>query len=195
LTIAVVTKPFQFEGRVRNERAKKGIAELRRIVDTLIVIPNQRLIDFGKIVTLQEVFERADDTLVIAVKSISDMILEPGCTSVDFSDIKTIMSHKGLALIGTSAASGEHRAIEATQKAISSRLMDDKSIHGAQGVLLNITGGPDFSLSESHEALAVVHDYVNENAHITIGTIIEENVRDEIRVTIIATGIEDDTQK
>jgi cell division protein FtsZ len=195
LTIAVVTKPFLFEGKVRNERAKKGIAELRRIVDTLIVIPNQHLIDFGTgTVSLQEVFEKADDTLVIAVKSIVDLILESG-HSVDFADIKTIMSYKGLALFGTSAASGEHRVIEATQKAISSRLMEDNSIHGAQGVLLNITGGPNFSLSESHEALTLVRDCVNENAHIIMGTIIDENMKDEIRVTIIATGIEDDAQR
>jgi cell division protein FtsZ len=195
LTIAVVTKPFLFEGKVRNERAKKGIAELRRIVDTLIVIPNQHLIDFGTgTVSLQEVFEKADDTFVIAVKSISDLILEPG-HSVDFADIKTMMSHKGLALIGTSTTSGEHKVIEATQKAISSRLMEDNSIHGAQGVLLNITGGPDFSLSESHEALTLVRDCVNENAHIIMGTIIDENMKDRIRVTIIATGTEDDTQE
>ena len=196
LTIAVVTRPFQFEGKVRNERAKKGIVELRRIVDTLIVIPNQRLIDLGtKTVTLQEVFERADDTLVIAVKSISDVILALGRINVDFADVKTIMSYKGSTLMGTSVASGENRAIEATEKAISSPLMENNSIHGAHGVLLNITGGPDFSLSESNEALTSVRDCVNENAHIIIGTIIDENMKDKMRVTIIATGIEDDAQR
>jgi cell division protein FtsZ len=191
LTIALVTKPFHFEGKVRNEQAEKGIAELRRIVDTLIVIPNQRLLDNStKDITFLEAFNKADDILYNAVKSISDLMLVLGRINVDFADVKTIMSHKGLALIGTGVASGDNRAIKATQKSISSPLMENNSIHGAHGVLLNITGGSDFSLFELNEASTLVHGHVHEDAHIIIGTIIDENMGDEIRVTVIATGID-----
>jgi len=191
LTIAVVTKPFHFEGRVRNNQAEKGISELRRIVDTLIVIPNQRLLDTGiQDLPFQEVLNKADDVLYNAVKSISDLMLILGHINVDFADVKTIMSYKGVALIGTSTADGENRAIEATKKAILSPFMENKTIHGAHGVLLNINSGPDLSLIELKEASTLVHDHVHEDAHFIIGTVIDQNMKDKIRITIVATGID-----
>jgi cell division protein FtsZ len=192
LTVAVVTKPFQFEGKTRNQQADLGVAELRRIVDTLIVVPNQRLLSIGgRNLSLLEAFKKADDILYHAVKGISDLIIVPGLINLDFADVKNIMSDMGMALMGTGSATGENRAVEAAQKAISSPLLEDNSIQGAHGVLLNITGGPDMSLFEVNEASSLIQAEAHEDANIIFGTVIDEKMGDEIRITVIATGFED----
>lgn len=192
LTVAVVTKPFQFEGKTRNMQAEQGVAELRGIVDTLIVVPNQRLLSLGgRNLSLLDAFKKADDILYHAVKGISDLIIVPGLINLDFADVKNIMSDMGLALMGTGTASGENRAVEAAQKAISSPLLEDNSIQGAHGVLLNITGGPDMSLFEVNEASSLIQAEAHEDANIIFGTVIDECMGDEIRITVIATGFED----
>lgn len=196
LTVAVVTKPFQFEGKKRNMQADEGIAELRNTVDTLIAIPNQRLLSLGgRNLSLLEAFKKADDILYHAVKGISDLIIVPGLINLDFADVKNIMSEMGLALMGTASASGENRAIEAAQKAISSPLLEDNTIQGAHGVLLNITGGPDMTLHEINEASTLIQKEAHEDANIIFGTVIDKNMGDEIRITVIATGFEDTAQK
>ncbi len=196
LTVAVVTKPFQFEGKRRNYQAEEGVDELRRIVDTLIVVPNQRLLSLGgRNLSLLEAFKKADDILYHAVKGISDLIIIPGLINLDFADVKNTMSSMGLALMGTGTASGENRAIEAAQRAISSPLLEDNSIQGAHGVLLNITGGPDMSLFEVNEASSLIQAEAHEDANIIFGTVIDENMGDEIRITVIATGFEDVTRR
>ncbi len=192
LTVAVVTKPFQFEGKRRNVQAEEGVAELRRIVDTLIVVPNQRLLSLGgRNLSLLEAFKKADDILYHAVKGISDLIIVPGLINLDFADVKNIMSEMGLALMGTGSANGENRAIEAAQKAISSPLLEDNTIQGAHGILLNITGGPDMTLHEINEASSLIQKEAHEDANIIFGTVIDRNMTDEIRITVIATGFED----
>ncbi|MFA6413647.1 MAG: cell division protein FtsZ [Syntrophales bacterium] len=196
LTVAVVTKPFQFEGKRRNYQAEEGVDELRRIVDTLIVVPNQRLLSLGgRNLSLLEAFKKADDILYHAVKGISDLIIIPGLINLDFADVKNTMSSMGLALMGTGSASGENRAIEAAQRAISSPLLEDNSIQGAHGVLLNITGGPDMSLFEVNEASSLIQAEAHEDANIIFGTVIDETMGDEIRITVIATGFEDVNRK
>lgn len=192
LTVAVVTKPFQFEGKRRNIQAEEGVAELRRIVDTLIVVPNQRLLSLGgRNLSLLEAFKKADDILYHAVKGISDLIIVPGLINLDFADVKNIMSEMGLALMGTGSANGENRAIEAAQKAISSPLLEDNTIQGAHGILLNITGGPDMTLHEINEASSLIQKEAHEDANIIFGTVIDKDMTDEIRITVIATGFED----
>jgi cell division protein FtsZ len=196
LTVAVVTKPFQFEGKKRNMQADEGIIALRNTVDTLIVVPNQRLLSLGgRNLSLLEAFKKADDILYHAVKGISDLIIVPGLINLDFADVKNIMSEMGLALMGTGSASGENRAIEAAQKAISSPLLEDNTIQGAHGVLLNITGGPDMTLHEINEASSLIQKEAHEDANIIFGTVIDINMTDEIRITVIATGFEDAVQK
>jgi cell division protein FtsZ len=196
LTVAVVTRPFQFEGKRRNMQADEGIAELRGTVDTLIAVPNQRLLSLGgRNLSLLDAFKKADDILYHAVKGISDLIIVPGLINLDFADVKNIMSEMGLALMGTGSASGENRAIEAAQKAISSPLLEDNTIQGAHGVLLNITGGPDMTLHEIHEASTLIQKEAHEDANIIFGTVIDKNMGDEIRITVIATGFEDTAQK
>ncbi|MFA5181399.1 MAG: cell division protein FtsZ [Syntrophales bacterium] len=196
LTVAVVTKPFQFEGKRRNYQAEEGVDELRRIVDTLIVVPNQRLLSLGgRNLSLLEAFKKADDILYHAVKGISDLIIIPGLINLDFADVKNTMSSMGLAMMGTGSASGENRAIEAAQRAISSPLLEDNSIQGAHGVLLNITGGPDMSLFEVNEASSLIQAEAHEDANIIFGTVIDETMGDEIRITVIATGFEDLNRK
>jgi cell division protein FtsZ len=191
LTVAVVTKPFNFEGKRRNNQADAGIAELRRVVDTLIAVPNQRLLSLGgRNVSLLEAFKKADDILYHAVKGISDLIMVPGLINLDFADVKTIMSEMGMALMGTGIASGENRAVEAAQKAISSPLLEDNTIQGARGVLLNITGGPDMTLYEINEASSLIQSEAHEEANIIFGTVVDETMGDEIRITVIATGFE-----
>jgi cell division protein FtsZ len=195
LTVAVVTKPFQFEGKKRNMQAEEGIALLRETVDTLIVVPNQRLLSLGgRNLSLLEAFKKADDILYQAVKGISDLIIIPGLINLDFADVKNVMSNMGMALMGTGIASGENRAIEAAQKAISSPLLEDNTIQGAHGILLNITGGPDVSLYEINEASSLIQAEAHEEANIIFGTVIDENMGDEVRITVIATGF-DDTMK
>jgi len=191
LTVAVVTKPFQFEGKKRNGQAEVGIAELRKTVDTLIIVPNQRLLSLGgREISLLDAFRKADDILYHAVKGISDLIMVPGLINLDFADVKRIMSQMGLALMGTGTAGGENRAVEAAQKAISSPLLEDNTIQGARGVLLNITGGPNMTLHEINEASSMIQAEVHEDANIIFGTVVDESMGDEIRITVIATGFE-----
>ena len=196
LTVAVVTKPFQFEGKKRNIQAEEGIAQLRDVVDTLIVVPNQRLLSLGgRNLSLLEAFKKADDILYQAVKGISDLVMIPGLINLDFADVKNIMSNMGMALMGTGVASGENRAIEAAQKAISSPLLEDNTIQGAHGILLNITGGSDISLYEVNEASSLIQAEAHEDANIIFGTVIDESMKDEIRITVIATGFDDVMKK
>ncbi len=191
LTVAVVTKPFQFEGKKRNTQAEDGIEQLRDVVDTLIVVPNQRLLSLGgREISLLDAFRKADDILYHAVKGISDLIMIPGLINLDFADVKNVMSQMGLALMGTGTASGENRAVEAAQKAISSPLLEDNAIQGARGVLLNITGGPNMTLHEINEASSMIQAEAHEDANIIFGTVVDESMGDEIRITVIATGFE-----
>jgi len=189
LTVGVVTKPFIFEGKKRMRQADEGIEELKQSVDTLIVIPNQRLLSIAaKTTTMLEAFHRADDVLLQAVRGISDLIITPGLINLDFADVRTVMAEMGFALMGAASASGENRAIEAAQKAISSPLLEDISIQGARGVLINITGGPDMCLHEVNEAASMIQEEAHEDANIIFGAVIDENITDEIRITVIATG-------
>lgn len=189
LTVGVVTKPFVFEGKKRMRQAEEGIHELKEHVDTLIVIPNQRLLSIAaKTTTMLEAFQKADDILLQAVRGISDLIITPGLINLDFADVRTVMAEMGLALMGAASASGENRAVEAAQKAISSPLLEDISIHGARGVLINITGGPDLCLYEVNEAASMIQEEAHDDANIIFGAVIDERMKDEIRITVIATG-------
>ncbi|HEX8822953.1 MAG TPA: cell division protein FtsZ [Archangium sp.] len=189
LTVGVVTKPFLFEGNKRRKQAEQGLVELKAAVDTLITIPNQRLLTLStEPMPLLETFKRADEVLLNAVQGISDLIQYHGYINVDFADVKTIMSDKGLALMGTGHSSGDKRALTAMQQAISSPLLEDISIDGATGLLINITGGRDMTLQEVNEALTLVHDAADQDAEIIFGSLIDENIRDEVKITIIATG-------
>lgn len=196
LTVAVVTKPFQFEGKKRNTQAEDGVIGLRDVVDTLIVVPNQRLLSLGgRGLSLLDAFKKADDILYQAVKGISDLIVVPGLINLDFADVKNIMSNMGMALMGTGTSSGENRAVEAAQRAISSPLLEDNTIQGAHGILLNITGGSDLSLYEVNEASSLIQAEAHEDANIIFGTVIDESMGDEIRITVIATGFEEAMKK
>jgi cell division protein FtsZ len=189
LTVAVVTKPFAFEGRRRSQQAEAGLAELRGVVDTLITIPNQRLlavVDRGT--PLVEAFKVADTVLLQAVQGISDLILVPGLINLDFADVRTIMAGMGMALMGAGVGKGEHRALDAAQKAIASPLLDETSIDGARGILINFTGGSDLSLHEVEEAARIVQEAAHEEAHIIFGAVIDPSLQDEVRITVIATG-------
>ncbi len=189
LTVAVVTKPFAFEGRRRMEQAERGLQELGEAVDTLITIPNERLLSFVERGTpLSEAFRIADDVLRQAVQGISDLITVPGEINVDFADVKTVMTGMGMAIMGTGVARGENRAVEAARSAISSPLLEETSIEGARGVLLNISGGRDLALDEVAEAARVISDAVDPDAHIISGMVIDESLEDEMKVTVIATG-------
>ena len=189
LTVGVVTKPFDFEGKRRRKYAEMGIARLRECVDTLITIPNQRLLQLATPdLTMIGAFKLADDVLVNAVKGISDIINIPGTINVDFADVKTVMSGMGLALMGIGAASGEGRAREAAIRAISSPLLEDVDIEGATGLLINISAGSKVTLLEVNEACSIIQDAAHEDANIIFGAVIDENLGDEIRVTVIATG-------
>ena len=189
LTVGVVTKPFILEGKKRMRQAEEGIEELKQSVDTLIVIPNQRLLSIAaKTTTMLEAFHKADDVLLQAVRGISDLIITPGLINLDFADVRTVMAEMGLALMGAAAATGENRAIEAAQRAISSPLLEDISIQGARGVLINITGGPDLCLHEVNEAASMIQEEAHDDANIIFGAVIDESLTDEIRITVIATG-------
>jgi cell division protein FtsZ len=187
LTVAVVTKPFQFEGNRRRKAAEQGLQELKAAVDTLISIPNQRLLTLGDL-KLKESFTKADEVLLHAVQGISDLIQYHGYINVDFADVKTIMSEQGLALMGTGRASGEKRALKAMEQAIASPLLEDVTIDGARGMLINITAGRDITLQEVNEAVSLAHDAADSEANIIFGSLIDENVQDEVKITIIATG-------
>jgi cell division protein FtsZ len=191
LTVAVVTKPFGFEGRRRMQLAERGVDELRGSVDTLITIPNERLLNFVERGTpLSEAFRIADDVLRQAVQGISDLITIPGEINVDFADVRTIMTGMGMALMGTGLAKGEHRALEAAQRAISSPLLEETSIQGARGVLINISGGHDLTLHEVAEAARIISDAVDPDANIISGMVIEPGLEDAMKVTVIATGFD-----
>jgi cell division protein FtsZ len=189
LTVAVVTKPFAFEGRKRALQAEVGMNELRQVVDTLIAIPNQRLlavVDRGT--PLLDAFRVADTVLLQAVQGISDLILVPGLINLDFADVRTIMSGMGMALMGAGIGRGENRALDAAQKAVASPLLDDTSIEGAKGILINFTGGPDMSIHEVEEAARIVQEAAHEEANIIFGAVIDPALEDEVRITVIATG-------
>jgi len=189
LTVAVVTKPFVFEGKRRQQAAEWGIQELKSEVDTLIAIPNQRLLlNSGKKTTLLDAFKKADEVLLHAVKGISDLIIIPSLVNLDFNDVRTVMSEMGMAFMGIGRASGENRAVEAAQKAISSPLLEDISIDGARGILINITAGPDLTLFEVNEASSLIQEDAHEEANIIFGARIDEDAGDEVSVTVVATG-------
>jgi cell division protein FtsZ len=195
LVVAVVTKPFSFEGRKRREQAEMGLRELRDCVDTVICIPNERLLStVDRNTSLQAAFLIADDVLRQAVQGISDLITIPGEINLDFADVKTIMSGMGMALMGTGIATGERRATEAAQRAISSPLLEDATIDGARGVLINITGGPSMTLFEVAEASNLVHEAAHDEANIIFGTVIDEKMGDAIKVTVIATGFKESSR-
>jgi cell division protein FtsZ len=195
LTVAVVTKPFLFEGGKRMSRAEEGLRELRRYVDTMLVIPNQRLLGIvDKTTPLREAFKVADDVLRQAIKGIADVITVPGLVNVDFADVRTVMGHMGRAVMGMGVAHGANRAIEATQRAICSPLLEDGSIDGARGVLLNITGGPSLSLHEVTEASGIIEQAVDKDANIIFGAVIDERLGEEVVITVIATGFEQERQ-
>ncbi len=191
LTVAVVTKPFQFEGKKRMRQAERAARELRDHVDTLITIPNQRLLSFVENKTpLAESFKIADDILRQAIQGISDLINCPGEINLDFADVKKIMSDMGRALMGTATASGENRAVHAAQEAISSPLLEDASIEGARGVLMNITGGTDLTLFEVNEAAAIIQQAADPEAEILFGCVHDEKMAGSVKVTVIATGFD-----
>ena len=190
LTVAVVTKPFSFEGKKRSRMAEEGIDTLKKVVDTAITIPNDRLRGLAsKKATLMEMFVRADEILLHSVKGITDLIMMPGVVNLDFADVRTTMSKAGLALMGIGISSGEHRAVEAAGKAISHPLLEDVPIRGARGVLMNITATSDMEFEEVAEASEYIHSEVGEDAEIFWGTSVDEGLGDEMRVTVIATGI------
>ena len=190
LTVAVVTKPFDFEGTRRMRQADSGIAELRKVVDTLIVIPNTRLRSLApKNARFIDMLKKADEVLLYAVRGISDLIVSPGLINLDFADVRTIMSEMGIALMGTGQASGDERALQAAQKAINNPLLEDISMDGARGVLVNITASADMSIDEISEASSFIQEAAHEQANIIWGTVIDETMGENMRVTVIATGI------
>jgi cell division protein FtsZ len=188
LTIAVVTKPFLFEGTKRMRQAEEGIESLRSEVDTLIVLPNQKLLSLKRDISFIDAFRKADDVLLQGVKGISDLITTNGLINLDFADVKTIMKEKGVALMGTGTASGEARIDEATRLAIHSPLLEEISMAGARGVLINITGPSNIGLSEINDAVSIIRDEAHEDANIIFGAVISEEMQDSVSVTVIATG-------
>jgi cell division protein FtsZ len=195
LTVGVVTKPFSFEGNKRMIQAEAGIRELKNAIDTLIVIPNQKLLSFvGKQTSLTNAFGIVDDVLQQAVGSISDLIVIPGLVNLDFADVKTIMGNMGKAIMGSGSAVGENRAIEAAEKAISSPLLDDTNIDGARQILINITGGDDMTLAEVDEAATLITKTAHDDANIIFGTVNGDSMEGQMRVTVIATGFEVKTE-
>jgi cell division protein FtsZ len=191
LTIAVVTKPFKFEGKKRLAQADRGLAALRDCVDTIITIPNERLLSIiDRSTTLPEAFATADDVLRQAIQGISDLILVPGLINLDFADVKTIMSGMGIAMMGTGIMSGENRTIEAAKAAISSPLLEGASVEGARGVIINITGGHDLSLMEVNEASMLIQEAAHEDANIIFGAVVDPKLDGRVKVTVIATGFD-----
>jgi len=191
LTVAVVTKPFKFEGRKRSAQAERGLAELRECVDSVIIIPNERLLaTIERGTSLLDAFSTADDVLRQAIQGISDLILVPGLINLDFADVRTIMTGMGVAVMGTGVGEGNDRAIEAAKKAISSPLLEDASINGARGVIINITGGSDLSLIEVSEASSIIHEAAHEDANIIFGAVIDPRLQGRVKITVIATGFD-----
>lgn len=196
LAIAIVTLPFEFEGRVRAKQAEEGLKELKGAVDTVISIPNERLLQTVNLDTsIQDAFKMADDILRQAVQGISDLITKPGLINLDFADVKSIMKGMGMAFMGTGIASGENRAVDGAQKAISSPLLIDTSIEGARGVLINITGGKDLTLHEVSKASQLIHRLAHPDANIIFGTVIDNGMKEMVKVTVIATGFDASEEK
>lgn len=192
LTVAVVTRPFLFEGAQRRKQSEEGIENLRQCVDTLITIPNQRLISIAnERTTLKEAFAMADRVLYQAVKGVSDLINDQGVVNVDFADVRTIMSNKGVALMGVGVGSGERRMLEAAQRAINSPLLDDISLSGATSVLINITGSSSLTMFEIHEASTMIQEEAHEDANVIWGWVANDDMEDDARITVIATGFEE----
>jgi cell division protein FtsZ len=191
LTIAVVTKPFRFEGRKRQSQAESGLDELRECVDTVITIPNERLLaTIARTTSITDAFASADDVLRQAIQGISDLILVPGMINLDFADVKTIMNGMGLAIMGTGVAEGDGRAMLAANAAISSPLLEEASVRGARGVIINVTGGPDLSLVEVSEASAVIQEAAHEDANIIFGAVVDPKMEGRVKITVIATGFD-----
>ena len=189
LTVAVVTKPFKFEGKKRLMQAERGLESLRECVDTIITIPNERLLSIiDRTTPLTDAFATADDVLRQAIQGISDLILVPGLINLDFADVKTIMSGMGLAMMGTGFADGQDRAMEAARRAISSPLLEGTSVNGARGVIINVTGGPDLSLVEVSEASSIVQEAADEEANIIFGAVVDPSLKGRVKITVIATG-------
>jgi len=189
LTVAVVTKPFDFEGKRRQTQAEEGVRALRRTADTLITIPNQQLLEVvSSGTTMRDAFKVADDVLRQAVEGIANLIVAPGLINLDFADIRTVMRGTGLAVMGTGVARGDKRAVEAAYMAVSSPLLEDSSIEGARGILLNVTGGRDIALHEVEDAASIIREAAHEDAQIIFGAVTDERLAEEIRVTVIATG-------
>jgi cell division protein FtsZ len=190
LTVAVVTKPFPFEGRRRMQVALKGIDELSQHCDSLITIPNEKLITvLGRNATMIQAFRAANDVLLGAVQGIADLIVRPGLINVDFADVRTVMSEMGLAMMGTGHARGDDRASAAAESAIQNPLLDDVNLSGANGILVNITAGPDFTMAEFDEVGRTVEGFASEDATVVIGTVLDPDMQDEVRVTVVATGL------
>jgi cell division protein FtsZ len=191
LTVAVVTKPFRFEGRQRQEQAQQGMRDLGECVDTMITIPNERLLStVERTTSMSSAFANADDVLRQAIQGISDLILVPGLINLDFADVKTIMSRMGLAIMGTGIATGEDRARVAATAAVSSPLLEDASVNGARGVIINVTGGPDLTLTEVSEASEIVYSAAHEEANIIFGAVVNPQMEGQVKITVIATGFE-----
>ena len=191
LTIAVVTKPFKFEGKKRLTQAERGLDELRECVDTVITIPNERLLaTIARTTSLTDAFASADDVLRQAIQGISDLILVPGLINLDFADVKTIMSGMGLAIMGTGTGTGDGRAMSAANAAISSPLLEDASVKGARGVIINVTGGTDLSLIEVSEASAIIQEAAHEEANIIFGAVVDPRMEGQVKITVIATGFD-----
>ena len=190
LTVAVVTKPFPFEGRKRMQVAMEGMKELSESVDSLITIPNEKLLDvLGPKTSLLDAFKAANDVLLGAVQGIADLIIRPGMINVDFADVRTVMSEMGMAMMGTGAGSGENRAREAAEAAIKSPLLEDVNLQGARGILVNITAGESLSLGEFSEVGDTVEEFASDNATVVVGTVIDPTLGDDLRVTVVATGL------
>jgi len=196
LTVAVVTKPFSFEGKKRTKQAEAGFEALKDVVDTLIAIPNDRLHGLSsRNSTVLDMFRKADEVLLHAVRGITDLIIMPGLVNLDFADVRTIMAKAGLAIMGTGIASGENRAKEAAERAISHPLLEDVSIAGARGILMSITCGPELTMTEMTEASNLIHSEAGDDAEIIWGAVLDESIGDELRATVIATGIDSEDEK
>jgi cell division protein FtsZ len=190
LTVAVVTKPFPFEGRKRMEVALRGVAELSKAVDSLIIIPNEKLLTvLGKSASLLDAFKAANDVLLGAVQGIAELITNPGLINVDFADVRTVMSEMGMAMMGTGRAVGDGRAREAAESAIASPLLENVNLSGAKGLLVSITGGMDMTIGEFEEVGNTIKDLASDDANVVVGTTIDHEMKNELRVTIVATGI------
>jgi len=196
LTVAVVTRPFPFEGKKRLQIARDGVTELQQHVDSLITIPNEKLLEvLGKNTSLLDAFKQANDVLLGAVQGIADLIIRPGMINVDFADVRTVMSEMGMAMMGTGSSRGENRAREAAERAINSPLLDDIDLEGARGILVNITAGLDLSLGEFSEVGDTIEEFASEEATVVVGTVIDPDMNDELRVTVFSTGLVSEAAK